>query len=149
MKIDIVQAELTKKGYVILNNTTGFAYGVDTSKNIFIEQIGKCNIEMVGLICMDNANKIINYSNIAIGNIDTVKVSISQIFKVALLSNATKIIIAHNHPSGVLEITESDIELTKKIGMAAGIFNIDLIDSLIINQMGKVISIREKIKELI
>ena len=61
------------------------------------------------------------------------------------MSNSSQIIIAHNHPSGVLEITEADISLTKKIGMIAKLFEIKLIDSLIVNCKEEIVSIRESV----
>lgn len=145
MNIDVVQVELVKKYKIDVNNE--YVYGVETCKDIFIEQIGKCNVEVVGLLCLDSTDKIINYSNISIGNINNVEASLAQIFKVALLSNASKIIIAHNHPSNILEITKSDIKVTKKIAQIASVFQIKLIDSLVVNMDGDVISIRESMKE--
>ena len=55
--------------------------------------------------------------------------------------------MAHNHPSGVLHITSDDIKITQKIGKAANLFQIQLIDSLIVNASDEIVSIREKIGE--
>lgn len=148
MEIDVVQLELVKKYKISINSEDGYVYGVETVGKIFAQEIGSCNVEMVGVICLDNTNKIINYSNIAIGGIENVHVPVAQIFKVALLSNATQFIIAHNHPSGVLKITKADIELTRNIGIIAKVFDMKLIDSLVVNSIGEIISIRENIKEL-
>lgn len=146
MRVEVVQLELVNKYSISLEETDGYAYGVESAGELFARQIGRSNIEMVGLICLDSTNKIINYSNISIGQIESVRVSIAQIFKVALLSNASQIMVAHNHPSGVLEITSADIEMTKNIGAAAKLFDIKLIDSLIVNRNGEVASIREKMR---
>ncbi len=148
MEIDVVQLELSKKYKIEIDSFDGFVYGVDTAKDVFIKEIGKSNVEMVGLLCLDSTNKVINYCNLSIGNIENVQVSIAQVLKVALLSNSSKIIIAHNHPSNVLEVTKYDLDVTKNIAQAAKLFNIELIDSLIINMDCQVISIREKMKEL-
>lgn len=94
---------------------------------------------------MDSTNKIINYSNISTGEIDHVKVSIAQLSKIALLSNSSKVIIAHNHPSGVVDVTSYDIEMTKKIGSILKYFDIQLIDSLVVNG-NEAVSIRERIE---
>lgn len=145
MEIDVVQVELVTKYKLDISKLN--VYGVETAKDIFINQISKSNIEILGLICLDNTNKVINYSNVSMGGIDTVKVDLAQLFKIILLSNSSSIIIAHNHPSGVLKITDNDIEMTKKIGTLCKIFNIKLIDSLILNKDGEILSIREKIGE--
>ena len=99
------------------------------------------------MLSLDNTNKIINYFTVSIGDITAVKVSVSQILKAALLSNASKIYIAHNHPSGILEITSKDIDITKKIGYSTQLFSIELIDSLIVSQ-NDYISIRAHCKDL-
>lgn len=147
MKVDVVQIELKKKYQISLAGNDEYIYGIESSKNLFINEIGKSNVEMVGVVCLDSTNKIINYCNIAIGDIKNVKVSIAQLFKVALLSNASQMIIAHNHPSGVLKITTNDINLTRNIGKLAAAFDISLLDSLVVNADGDIISIREHIKE--
>ena len=146
MLIKCVQVELSYK-YEIELATNGWVYGVETGGNIFAQILGKSNIEMVGLLCMNHINYILNYSIIAIGKSESVEVPISQILKTALLSNADKIMIAHNHPSGILNITLDDINLTRKIGRAAELFKIQLIDSLVVNANGNFVSIREKFGE--
>ena len=147
MEINVIQLEVAVKGQINLD-TDGFVYGVETAAPIFMQQIGRSNVEMVGMICLDHTNRILNYSNISIGNQEGVEVRLDQILRVALISNAAKFIIAHNHPSEILEITSNDIEVTKKIGKMASLMNIMLIDSLIVNARGDVISIREKMEEM-
>lgn len=149
MNIDIVQIELVKKNQINLKEFPEVIDSLELAINIFIEQIGRSNIEIVALICMESNGKILNYSNIAMGNNEKVKISLSQLFKTALLSNAKKIMVAHNHPSGALSITESDVKLTKNIAIISNLLGIELIDSIIVNKDGKYISIRENIKELI
>ena len=129
--------------------TNGYVYGVETAQKIFLSTIGKSNIEKIGAIFVDSTNKIINYTTLAMGGIDAVKLPLAELFKVALLCNASKFVIAHNHPSGILEITPLDIQLTKKIGTIANLFDMELIDSIIINMNGDIISIREHITEQI
>ena len=58
------------------------------------------------------------------------------IFAVALKCNATGIIIAHNHPSGTLKPSDTDITLTKSIKKCADILEITLLDHLIITKNG-------------
>lgn len=149
MKVDIVELQLTKNGTIDIPDTNGYVYGVETAQKIFISTIGKSNIEKIGVIFVDSTNKIINFTTLAMGGIDTVKLPLAELFKTALLCNASKFVIAHNHPSGILEITPPDIQLTKKIGTIANLFDMELIDSIIINMNGDIISIREHIMEQI
>ena len=123
-----------------------YIYGIEQADKIFQKLIGRNNLEYVGMLCMDNTNRLINYSTISIGDIASVNVSVAQIIKIALLSNASKIIIAHNHPSGILKITKADINMTQKIWTLTKNMEIELIDSIIVNET-EAISIRQYIGE--
>ena len=147
MTIDVVQIELVTKSKIDLPNFEEYVYDASTAGKIFARLIGHCNVENVGIICINSGNKILNYSTLAIGNSDNVSISVAQIFKTILLSNATKFIIAHNHPSGVLEATPQDIELTKNVGAISKLFGITFIDSLIVNGKEEIYSIREHLNE--
>ena len=147
MKIKVVELIIKREYEIDVPGENEYVYGVETAAPIFCDSIGSNNVECVALLCLDSTNKIVNFAKIAIGNIENVNVSISQLIKIALLSNASKIIIAHNHPSGVLEVTSSDIEMTKKIGAIANYFEIKLIDSLVVNSE-EATSIREKLGDI-
>jgi DNA repair protein RadC len=97
---------------------------------------------------MDSASRVINFSIISIGEISNVRVSLAQLFKTALLSNASKLMIAHNHPTGVLEITSKDIEMTRKIAFFANAFSMELLDSVVVTSED-FISIRARCKEFL
>ena len=147
MKIDVVQLELRRSHQIDIDLPNNKIYIAQQAAPIFCQEIGALNIENVAMLSMDNANRIINYFTVSMGEIDSVKVSLAQMFKSALLSNASKIIIAHNHPSGVLEVNSKDIEMTKKIGLFANSFSIELIDSLVVTA-DDYVSIRAYCKEI-
>jgi DNA repair proteins len=58
------------------------------------------------------------------------------IIKHALENNATSIILAHNHPSGILKPSKNDIEVTAKIKNAATLLDISIIDHIIVSNEG-------------
>lgn len=147
MKVDVIQLEI-RHLYSFEIQGNGFIYYAEDAHEIFADRIGKCNVENVAMLCLNNANKIINYSNVAIGDINSVSVTAAEILKTALISNASKIIIAHNHPSGTLEITNADISITKHIGAAAKLFGIELMDSVIVNADGDMVAIRHHLREI-
>lgn len=142
MKIDVVELLIRKSHTIEIPGIDRKIYGVESAGLIFCQSIGSRNIEHVALLSLDSTNSVINYGIVSIGEINSVRVSLAQLFKVALLSNASKIIVAHNHPSGILSVTERDIKMTKKIAFIANCFEIELIDSLIVSA-DKAISIRE------
>lgn len=146
MKINVVELKLCKSYEIEIPGNDEYIYGIEQADKIFQKLIGSNNLEYVGMLCMGNTNKLINYSTISIGNIASVNVPMAQIIKIALLSNASKIIIAHNHPSGILKITKADINMTQKIWTLTKNMEIELIDSIIVNET-EAISIRQYIGE--
>lgn len=103
------------------------------------------NREHLCVLNLDNKLKVINYSIVGIGNINSCMVSIPDVLRVALLSNASSIILMHNHPSGEVEPSKEDDFITEKLIKAAKIINIPLIDHIIVGAgENKVYSYREK-----
>lgn len=147
MQIPVTQIELVQRGIIDLHVDSPYVYGVEAASRIFVPALGRMNTEVVGLLCLDSTHKVISYSTVAMGTVDRVAPSVAQIIRTALLSNASYIIIAHNHPSGVCEITEPDVALTKRIGAAAQLMDISLMDSLVVCPNGEFASIRENMKE--
>jgi len=88
--------------------------------------------EFFWIILMTNANQVLAVSELGSGCTSGVSVSIKEICQLALLSNAKGIIIAHNHPSGKLEASEADRNITQKLIFVLDILNITLLDHLII-----------------
>lgn len=148
MKISVVQLVIQKSHEIEIDLPYNEIYTAAYAAPLFCKKIGSLNIEHTAMIALDNSDRIINFFVVSMGEIDSVKVSLAQMFRTALLSNASKIIVAHNHPSGVLEITSKDIEMTRKIGFFARSFDIELIDSLVVTRTDYV-SIRSHCKEFL
>ncbi|NGM74731.1 JAB domain-containing protein [Sphingobacterium sp. SGL-16] len=75
---------------------------------------------------------IVGYRKIADGGLDTVMVDMRLIMSSALLCNATRIAIAHNHPSGTMTPSAADRALTKKIIEAGKLLDIQLLDHIVL-----------------
>lgn len=84
------------------------------------------------LICLNQASRIKDVSLISIGSDTAVFMPVKVILKKAILNMATGIIIAHTHPSGNVNPSESDIKETEKLRDACGLVEISLLDHLII-----------------
>jgi len=87
-------------------------------------------------ITLDGANHIIEKRVISIGTINQSLVHPREVFSPALVSNATSIILAHNHPSGVLTPSYEDVSVTKRLGESAKLLGIELLDHVIISKNG-------------
>lgn len=84
------------------------------------------------MILMNRANKIIKTELVGRGGVSGTVADVRLIIKPAVEHLASSIIIAHNHPSGNLRPSDSDLHLTKKVNEAARLFDIQLADHLII-----------------
>ena len=90
------------------------------------------HIEETFAILLNRANKALGFSKISSGGTGGTVVDTKVVFQTALKSNATAIIICHNHPSGNLKPSGADIKITNNIKEAGKIMDITLVDHLII-----------------
>jgi DNA repair protein RadC len=94
------------------------------------------SFEQFWVIFLNRASRIIAEKMIGEGGISQVAVDIKKIFIYALEYKASSIICFHNHPSGNLQPSHADIQLTKQLKNAAKIIEIGLLDHLIITENG-------------
>jgi len=88
--------------------------------------------EFFWILLTTNANQVIAVSEIGVGCATGVTVDFKEICQLALLSNTSGLLIAHNHPSGKLEPSMADRQLTKKLKKTLRLLDIQLLDHLII-----------------
>ena len=88
--------------------------------------------ETFKVLLLNNANKIIGYTTISEGGLTSTIVDVRVIMQTALVSNASAIILTHNHPSGNARPSCYDDNLTKKIKAACEIMDIRLLDHIIV-----------------
>ena len=90
------------------------------------------HVEETYALLLNRANKALGFSKISVGGTTGTIVDIKVIFQTALKSNASSIILCHNHPSGNLKPSEADIKITRSIKEAGKLMDIPLADHLII-----------------
>ena len=90
------------------------------------------------LLTLDGANQLIKNHVVTIGTLNSSLVHPREVFALALEDRAAAIIIAHNHPSGNLAISEQDRKVTDIIKNAGEIMNIPLVDHIIVTSEGHV-----------
>lgn len=83
---------------------------------------------------LNRRNKIIFKERISMGSMVATQVDIRKIIKMALDTRSLSLILGHNHPSGNLNPSDSDINLTRQIYEASALFDIRLLDHIIISQ---------------
>ena len=88
------------------------------------------------VILLNNSMNVLGWSRISTGGRSATIVDVSYIVQLAALSNASSVIVAHNHPSGLLRPSSADINLTNRIQKALNILSINLNDHIIICRQG-------------
>lgn len=101
-----------------------------------IEALGKelCEMdrEVMCVINMKTNSVPINCSIVSMGTINASLVSPRELFKSSILSNAASVLLIHNHPSGSLEPSMSDLQLTERLKQAGDIIGIEVLDHIIV-----------------
>ena len=92
---------------------------------------------------LDGANHLIQTKIITIGILNQSLVHPREVFSYAIEKRCASIIVAHNHPSGILEASNEDINVTKRLKESGKILGIELLDHLIITNDGFV-SLKEE-----
>ena len=105
------------------------------------EFIGKKQ-EVLKTIILNKKNTVISVIINAIGNNDNISIGIKEILSEPIKQMANSIILVHNHPSGNLKPSNADILFTQKINENAKLFDITLLDHIIISNKGY-ISLKE------
>lgn len=96
----------------------------------------KIQHEECWVLYLTSSNRLIERQRVSQGGVQATIVDHRLIIKRALELLATQLIITHNHPSGAAEPSRADKELTKKVADAAALFDIRLLDHVIISREG-------------
>lgn len=88
--------------------------------------------EVFYVLYLNTSNTVIRTEHIGKGGLSSTVADIRIILKSALLNSASKLIVAHNHPSGNLKASREDISMTEKLKQAAELMDIKLLDHLIV-----------------
>ncbi len=99
--------------------------------------------ERMIVISLDTKNQFNNISTVSIGTLNSSLAHPREIFKIAVKSNASSILVAHQHPSGCPEPSKEDISITKRLREAGEILGIKLLDHIIIGEEDRYTSLKE------
>ncbi len=100
------------------------------------DELATSDREILLSVMLTVKNDLIGVETVSIGSIISANIAPRDVFKSAILANAVAIIVCHNHPSGDLNPSDSDIELTKQIVEAGELLGIKVLDHLIVSNKG-------------
>ena len=130
--------------YLSMLTQIGRYYLVDRSqREVILPTIDKCGAylvpyffgrptETVFLLCLDAKCKVLCCREVGQGSVNSAGISIRKIVETALGANATTVVMAHNHPSGLALPSAEDIHTTRRIAAALNAVEVNLADHIVV-----------------
>lgn len=97
------------------------------------KHIGSNAAESVLVVVLDSKNKVNAMNVVFTGTLSSSVAHPREIFQTAILHNAARIIVYHNHPSRDLEPSEADLMFTKRLVSAGELLGIEVLDHIIVS----------------
>jgi DNA repair protein RadC len=128
----LASIELSKR-YLIQNNKR-----ITSAQDVYdeLKSFSTKAQEHFLVITLDGASHIINTRTVFIGTLNQSLVHPREVFADAIADRAAGIIIAHNHPSGTLEASRADIQITQRLKEVSKLVGIELLDHVILAKDG-------------
>ena len=113
-------------------------YKISSSQDVYDELSDYKNRQQEYFLALylDGANHLIDKKVITIGTLNQSLVHPREVFAYAIEKRCASIIVAHNHPSGILAPSSEDINVTKRLQHSAKILGIELLDHVILTREG-------------
>lgn len=115
----------------------------DILVNILMDEMRFLFKEHFKIALLDTKNQILGIENISVGTLNASIVHPRDVFKVAIKRNCNSIILIHNHPSGDVEPSNEDINITRRLMDAGNLLGISILDHIIIGD-NKYLSFKQK-----
>lgn len=102
------------------------------SERFFQDKLAGLEREVFASVFLDTHHRLIEYVELFQGSIDGAEVHPREVVRRALRCNAAAVIVAHNHPSGVLEPSSADRAVTARLKQALALVDVRLLDHMIV-----------------
>ena len=112
---------------------------ITSSKSVFEMMqpiIGELPHEEFWVLYLNNSNKVIQKTQVSKGGLTGTLVDIRLVFKTAIEYHAVAAILCHNHPSGKLQASEPDKQITQKLKTAGATLDVQILDHVIVTEQG-------------
>ncbi len=104
--------------------------------------------EQMYALFLNRANKVHAWALVGEGGIGSCQVYPQKIFTLALITNSAALILAHNHPSSDLTVSNADWRITTQMLEASKVIGVSLVDHLVVNSLGEYVSLRAERSQL-
>jgi DNA repair protein RadC len=99
---------------------------------VFYPELSSAGVEMVCVAIMNVKNEVLHLSTVSKGSSIETLMPIREIMALCLRHDGLRLIVAHNHPSGSLDPSVEDLNITKRLHSAADVIGLKLLDHMII-----------------
>lgn len=130
-----ISLKRTKHPFYETFQVTSSADSAEVAKRLFDENTIDW-VESFFVIALSRANRVIGFYKVSHGGVTGTVVDPKVVMQFALLSNATSLILTHNHPSCRVTPSKSDLETTRKISQACDLMDMCLLDHIIVSSEG-------------
>jgi DNA repair protein RadC len=104
--------------------------------DIAIHEIAEDDREVFFVLCLNTKNEVVGFHRSHVGQLDASIVNVREVYKSAILNNARSIICFHQHPSGNVQPSDQDHQVTERLEEAGKILDIELLDHIIVSYTG-------------
>jgi DNA repair protein RadC len=104
----------------------------DTTRTFLLAQLRDRPYEVFCCLYLDNRHRLIAFEELFRGTIDRAGVHPREVLRQTLMHNAAAVILAHNHPSGVLEPSQADELITRRLKEALALVDVRVLDHFIV-----------------
>lgn len=112
--------------------------------NVAATFIGDEDREVFFVMCLNTKNRVVAVHRCHVGGLNASLVVPREVFKSAILNNSASIIVSHQHPSGDVNPSREDIDVTKRLVECGKILGIEVLDHIIVNDKAEYFSMKEK-----
>jgi DNA repair protein RadC len=99
--------------------------------------------EHLRVILLDRRNRVMETVEVYKGSVNSSQIRVGEVFKEAIRTNASALIVIHNHPSGDPAPSPDDVAVTRAIVQAGKLLDVEVLDHLVIGH-GKWVSLKER-----
>jgi DNA repair protein RadC len=90
--------------------------------------------ECFAVLLLNTRRRVKGHQLVSIGTLDTIMIHPREVFKLAIMTSASALVLAHNHPSGDATPSEADIKVTRDLLRAGQLLKIEVLDHIIIGR---------------
>lgn len=114
---------------------------------LFQQHAKKSDQESFWVIALDHNNQCLGVQELYRGTVSGAPIRVAEVLRLPIITQSTGIIVVHNHPTGCTDESNFDVDITRELYKAGELFNVELLDHLIVTGDGNVTSLRKSLRD--